>query len=130
MAVLRIEGGELALHLSAAEKIGAVHGDLRVRLAAVSRVEVLEDAHEPADHGIKLGSTGRIVLSRMDRRLRRSRVGGPADHGRPDAPGLASLALRATPSTRRSRVLTSSGGPTPATIRAASLSLRCCRVHG
>ena len=45
MAVLRIEGGELALHLSAAEKIGAVHGDLRVPLAAVSRVEVLEDAH-------------------------------------------------------------------------------------
>ena len=56
MAVLRIEGGDLALHLSAAEKIGAVHGDLRVRLAAVSRVEVLEDAHEPADHGIKLGT--------------------------------------------------------------------------
>ena len=56
MAVLRIEGGDLALHLSAAEKIGAVHGDMRVRLAAVSRVEVLEDAHEPADHGIKLGT--------------------------------------------------------------------------
>src|SRR6266699_4280613 len=56
MAVLRIEGGELALHLSAAEKIGAVHGDLRVPLAAVSRVEVLENAHEPADRGIKLGT--------------------------------------------------------------------------
>jgi hypothetical protein len=56
MAMLRIEGGELALHLSAAEKVGAVHGDLRVPLAAVSRVEVLEDAHEPADHGIKLGT--------------------------------------------------------------------------
>jgi len=56
MAVLRIEGGELALQLSAAEKVGAVHGDLRVPLAAVSRVEVLEDAHEPADHGIKLGT--------------------------------------------------------------------------
>ena len=55
MAVLRIEGGDLALHLSAAEKVGAVHGDLRVPLAAVSRVEVLEDAHE-ADHGIKLGT--------------------------------------------------------------------------
>jgi len=32
MAVLRIEGGELALHLSEAEKVGAVHGDLRVPL--------------------------------------------------------------------------------------------------
>jgi len=38
MAVLRIEDGELALHLSAAEKIGAVHGVLRVPLAAVSTV--------------------------------------------------------------------------------------------
>jgi hypothetical protein len=56
MAVLRIEDGELALHLSAAEKVGAVHGDLRIPLSAVRRVEVLEDAHEPADHGMKLGT--------------------------------------------------------------------------
>ena len=69
MAVLRIEDGELALHLSAAEKVGAVHGDLRIPLSAVRRVEVLEDAHEPADHG-------------------------------------------------------------PTSIRATSISLRCCRVHG
>ncbi len=56
MAELQIEGGELALHLSTAEKVGAVHGDLRVPLSAVRRVEVLADAHEPADHGIKLGT--------------------------------------------------------------------------
>jgi hypothetical protein len=56
MAVLRIEAGELALHLSAAEKIGAVHGDLRVPLSAVRRVEVLDDPHGPADHGMKLGT--------------------------------------------------------------------------
>jgi hypothetical protein len=56
MAVLRIEGGDLALYLSAAEKVGAVHGDLRVPLSAVRRVEVLDNAHEPADHGIKLGT--------------------------------------------------------------------------
>jgi hypothetical protein len=56
MAELRVEGGELTLHLCAAEKIGAVHGDLRVPLSAVRRVEVLADAHGPADHGIKLGT--------------------------------------------------------------------------
>ena len=66
MAVLRIEDGELALHLSAAEKVGAVHGDLRIPLSAVRRVEVLENAHEPADHGMKLGTRipGRSVPSR------------------------------------------------------------------
>jgi len=56
MAELRIEGNELALYLSAAEKVGAVHGDLRVPLSAVRRVDVLADAHGPADHGIKLGT--------------------------------------------------------------------------
>ncbi len=56
MAELRVEDGELTLHLSAAEKVGAVHGDLRVPLSAIRRVEVLADAHDPADHGIKLGT--------------------------------------------------------------------------
>ncbi len=56
MAELQIAGGSLTLHLSAAEKVGAVHGDLQVPLSAVRRVEVLADAHEPADHGIKLGT--------------------------------------------------------------------------
>ena len=56
MAVLRIQGSELALHLSTAEKVGAVHGDLCVPLSAVRHVEVLDDAHGPADHGIKLGT--------------------------------------------------------------------------
>ena len=56
MAELQIEGGDLTLYLSATEKVGAVHGDLRVPLSAVRRVEVLADAHEPADHGIKLGT--------------------------------------------------------------------------
>ena len=56
MAELQIEADALVLHLSAAEKVGAVHGDLRVPLSAVRGVEVLQDAHEPADHGIKLGT--------------------------------------------------------------------------
>jgi hypothetical protein len=55
MAELRIEGADLVLHLSGAEKLEAVHGDLRAPLAAVRSVEVLDDAHEPADHGFKVG---------------------------------------------------------------------------
>lgn len=55
MAELRIDGDELVLHLSGVEKLEAVHGELRAPLAAVRSVEVLDDAHEPADHGFKIG---------------------------------------------------------------------------
>jgi hypothetical protein len=56
MGDLQVKGDELVLHLSAAEKVEGMHGDLRVPLSAVRSVEVLQDAHEPADHGIKLGT--------------------------------------------------------------------------
>lgn len=55
MAEPRVEDDELVLHLSRLEKVEAVHGDLRVSLSAVRGVEVLDDAHEPADHGFKVG---------------------------------------------------------------------------
>ena len=55
MAELVVEGDELVLHLGRAEKLEAVHGDLRAPRSAVRSVEVLEDAHEPADHGLKVG---------------------------------------------------------------------------
>jgi hypothetical protein len=55
MAELSVEGAELVLHLGPAEKLESVHGDLRAPLAAIRSVEVLEDAHEPADHGFKVG---------------------------------------------------------------------------
>lgn len=55
MAELLIEGDELVLHLSGAERLEAVHGDLRAPRSAVRSVEVLDDAHEPADHGFKVG---------------------------------------------------------------------------
>jgi hypothetical protein len=45
VAELRLESGELVLHLSGAEKAEAVHGDLRVPLSALRGVEVLDDAH-------------------------------------------------------------------------------------
>jgi hypothetical protein len=54
MAELVIDGNDLVLHLSALEELASVHGDLRAPLAAVTSVEVLEDAHEPADAGFKL----------------------------------------------------------------------------
>ena len=58
MADLRIDGNELVLHLSAAEKLEGVHGDPRAPLSAVRGVEVLDDAHGPAGvhAGIKIGT--------------------------------------------------------------------------
>ena len=55
MANLVVEGDELVLHLSGTEKLEAVHGDLRAPRSAIRSVDVLEDAHEPADHGFKVG---------------------------------------------------------------------------
>ena len=55
MAELQVEGDELVLHLSLGEKAASVHADPRVPLSALQRVEVLEDAHEPADHGWRVG---------------------------------------------------------------------------
>jgi hypothetical protein len=45
VAELQLDGSELVLHLSGAEKAEAVHGDLRVPLSALRGVEVLDDAH-------------------------------------------------------------------------------------
>jgi hypothetical protein len=56
MAELRVEDGDLVLHLSGVEKAEAVHGDLRVPMSAVRAVEVLDDAHGPADTGLKVGT--------------------------------------------------------------------------
>jgi len=56
MPELRVEGSDLVLHLSGAEKVEGVHGDLRVPMSAVTGVEILDDAHSPADRGIKAGT--------------------------------------------------------------------------
>jgi len=52
MAELQLEGDELVLHLSGAEKAEAVHGDLRVPLSAVRGVEVVDDAHSWTGIGV------------------------------------------------------------------------------
>jgi hypothetical protein len=53
MAELVVEGDELVLRLSTAEKVEGAHGDLRAPRSAVRAVEVLDDAHGAA--GIKAG---------------------------------------------------------------------------
>lgn len=55
MAELRVEGSDVVLHLSAIEKAEAVHGDLRAPLSAITAVELLDDAHQAADQGFKVG---------------------------------------------------------------------------
>jgi hypothetical protein len=52
VAELQLDGGELVLHLSGAEKAEAVHGDLRVPLSALRGVEVLDDAHDWTGIGV------------------------------------------------------------------------------
>ena len=57
MAELVLEGDEVVLRLSEAEKIEAVHGDLRAPLSSVRGVEVLDNAHRPADLvGFRIGT--------------------------------------------------------------------------
>jgi hypothetical protein len=53
VADLRIDGNELVLHLSGAERVEGVHGDLRAPLSAVRGIDVLDDAHSPV--GVKAG---------------------------------------------------------------------------
>ncbi|MDA8297614.1 MAG: hypothetical protein M0004_13700 [Actinomycetota bacterium] len=55
MAELQVDGDTLVLRLARLEKLEAVHGDLRAPRAAVRAIAVLEDAHAPADRGLKVG---------------------------------------------------------------------------
>ncbi|HYK31656.1 MAG TPA: hypothetical protein VEV63_06825 [Streptosporangiaceae bacterium] len=55
MAELRVDGDDLVLHLSGTEKAEAVHGDLRAPLSAIRGIDILDDAHGPADRGLKVG---------------------------------------------------------------------------
>ncbi len=57
MAELRVEGTDVVLHLSAAERLESVHGDLREPRSAVQGVDIVEDAHSAADVlGVKVGT--------------------------------------------------------------------------
>lgn len=58
MAELVVEGDDLVLRLSTAEKVEGVHGDLRAPLTEVREVTVLDDAHQAAGirAGLKVGT--------------------------------------------------------------------------
>jgi hypothetical protein len=58
MAELRVQGGDLLLHLTWLEKVEGVHGDLRAPLSAVRGVDILDDAHGPVGvhAGVKIGT--------------------------------------------------------------------------
>ncbi len=73
------------LHLSAAEKVEGLHGDLRVPLSAVRGVEVLDDAHAPVgpDSGVKIGSRIPGVLEVGTIRGRNSRKFAAVHHDTP-----------------------------------------------
>ena len=89
MADLRIDGNQLLLHLSAAEKLEGVHGDLRAPLSAVRGVEVLDDAHAPVGvrAGIKIGTRipGVIEVGIVQGATQPAVRRGPSQH----APGAA-----------------------------------------
>ncbi len=53
MAEVRIDGNQLSLVLTNAEKLEGIHGNLRVPLSSVQKVEVLEDAM--AAGGVRTG---------------------------------------------------------------------------
>jgi hypothetical protein len=54
---LRVEDGELVLHLHAMEKAEGFHGDIRVPLSSVTAVRVVEDPW-PELRGIRAPGTG------------------------------------------------------------------------
>lgn len=58
MAELKIDGDELVLALTAAEKVEGAHRDLRAPRSTVRAVEVVEDAHREAGvrAGVKIGT--------------------------------------------------------------------------
>lgn len=55
MAEVVVDGDELVLHLTPVEKVLSVHGEPRAPLSAIRSVEVLDNAHEPADRGWRFG---------------------------------------------------------------------------
>jgi hypothetical protein len=58
MAELVVDGADLVLRLTRAEKVEGLHGDLRVPHSSLVRVEVLDDAHAAAGlrAGLKVGT--------------------------------------------------------------------------
>lgn len=85
MAELQIADDQLVLHLTAAEKVESIHGDLRVPLAAVKSVEVIEDAHRRAGirAGVKVGTRIPGVIEVATIRGRKTKIFAAVHHDTP-----------------------------------------------
>jgi hypothetical protein len=85
MAELRIADDQLVLHLTAAEKVESVHGDLHVPLSAVTGVEVIDDAHRRAGirAGLKVGTRIPGLIEVATIRGRRSKIFAAVHHDTP-----------------------------------------------
>lgn len=85
MAELCVEGDQLVLRLSPAEKLEGLHGDLRAPLSAVGAIEVLEDAHAPAGirAGINIGTRLPGIVEVGTIRGRRKRIFAAVHHNTP-----------------------------------------------
>ena len=82
MAELVIEGDDLVVRLSTVEKLEAVHGEVRVPLASVKSVEVLDDAMG-AIHGIRVGTgiPGSVAIGTFTSRT--AKIFGVVHHDTP-----------------------------------------------
>ncbi|MHC5796542.1 hypothetical protein ACVXZ4_10330 [Lacisediminihabitans sp. FW035] len=82
MAMFTVHGDELILELTGAEKIEAIHEDIRVPLSSVREVEILEDALD-AFHGIRTGTgiPGVLVVGTI--RWKSARAFVVVHHGHP-----------------------------------------------
>jgi hypothetical protein len=82
MAELVIEGDDLVVRLSTVEKLEAVHGEVRVPLASVKSVEVLDDALG-AIHGIRVGTgiPGSVAIGTFTSRT--AKIFGVVHHDTP-----------------------------------------------
>ena len=97
MAELTIQGDELVVHLSTAEKLDAVHGEVRVPLDSVKSVEVLDDAMG-AIHGIRVGTgvPGLVAIGTFTSRT--AKIFAVVHHDTPAASGSPSTAITSTSS--------------------------------
>jgi hypothetical protein len=57
VADVRVDGGEIVVALGSGEKVEAIHGDLRLPLAALTDAEVVDDPID-AVHGWRAPGTG------------------------------------------------------------------------
>jgi hypothetical protein len=83
MAVLKRDGEDLVVELSAFEKAEAIHGDLRLPFSSVSSIDIVEDALA-AVHGLRAPGTGVPgVLAIGTFRDRGTKLFAVVHHGRP-----------------------------------------------